>query len=72
LLKEFYGVEFVIMASQTKPRVPGQHKKKRKDAGSEKHELNLGEQIEQNLEALPPKRRHPRNRNRQQAQDEVC
>ena len=59
------------MASQAKPRPPAQHKKKRKDAGPEKHELSLGEQMEQNQEALPPKRRHPRNRSRQQAQDEV-
>lgn len=59
------------MASQPKPRAPGQHKKKRKDAGPEKHGLSLGEEMEQNQEALPPKRRHPRNRNRQQAEDEV-
>ncbi|KAG0570469.1 hypothetical protein M758_6G158300 [Ceratodon purpureus] len=58
------------MASQMKPRAPAQHKKKRKDAGPEKHGLSLGDQMEQNQEALPPKRRHPRNRNRQQAQDE--
>lgn len=58
------------MASQPKPRAPGQHKKKRKDAGPEKHGLSLGEEMEQNQEALPPKRRHPRNRNRQQAEDE--
>lgn len=59
------------MASQTKPRAPAQHKKKRKDAGPDKHGLSLGDSMEQSQEALPPKRRHPRNRSRQQAQDEV-
>lgn len=59
------------MASHSQPRAPGQDKKKRKDAGAEKHVLSLADQMEQSHEALPPKRRHPRNRNRQQATDEV-
>ncbi|XP_024393638.1 bystin [Physcomitrium patens] len=58
------------MASHSQPRAPGQDKKKRKDAGAEKHVLSLADQMEQSHEALPPKRRHPRNRNRQQATDE--
>lgn len=53
-----------------RPRAPAQHKKKRKDAGPDKHGLSLGDSMEQSQEALPPKRRHPRNRSRQQAQDE--
>lgn len=67
----FSAAQFIIMASVTKPRGPGHHKKKRKETGPEKHELGLAEQMEQNLEAAPPKRRNPRNRSRQQPTDEV-
>lgn len=66
----FSAAQFIIMASVTKPRGPGHHKKKRKETGPEKHELGLAEQMEQNLEAAPPKRRNPRNRSRQQPTDE--
>jgi len=61
------------MASQgggAKPRVSAQPKKKRKDAGPEKHGQSLGQQMEEIHEALPPKRRFSKNKNRQQQAEE--
>ena len=64
----------ITMASQgggSKPRVSAQPKKKRKDAGPEKHGQSLGQQMEEIHEALPPKRRFSKNKNRQQQAEEV-
>lgn len=56
-----------------KPRGPMPPKKKRKDSTIvEKHGLSLAQQMEDRHEAAPPKRRAPKSRKGQQAEEVRC